>query len=111
MSLGAAKHWLVLRVTAIAAIPLCVWLVWSMVSLADADHAAFTGWLKNPLHAVLMILFVTVNFWHAMLGTHEIIEDYVHDKTLLNLSLKLKCAAFGIIGAVCVLAVVKVAFL
>jgi succinate dehydrogenase / fumarate reductase membrane anchor subunit len=111
MMLSAKNHWIVLRVTAIAAIPLCIWLILNIVGLIGAPYEVFTAWLQSPVNAVLMILFVIVNFYHAALGCHEIIEDYVHNETLKNCSLKLKALAFFIVAAVCVYAIVKVAFL
>lgn len=111
MSMSAKKHWVVLRATAIAAVPLCIWLVYSIVNLAGADYATFTAWLKEPLNAVLLIVTIIVSFYHAMLGVHEILEDYVHAPGLLKVSMKLKALAFIIVGAVCIYSIVKVAFL
>src|SRR5262249_16695284 len=50
--LGAAKegvgHWWAQRLTALALIPLGIWLVASVVRLAGADHAAIALWLGSP---------------------------------------------------------------
>lgn len=70
-------HWMAQRVTAVANIPLVIWLVYSVISLMGADYGAFTYWLSQPLNAVLMILFVTSVFYHAALGLRVVIEDYV----------------------------------
>jgi succinate dehydrogenase / fumarate reductase membrane anchor subunit len=111
MSLSAKNHWLVLRATAIAAIPLCVWLVYSIVDLAGADYVTFTTWLQQPLNAILLIAFIAVSFYHASLGVHEILEDYVHNKNLLCASMIAKKAFFILVGALCIYSIVKVAFL
>ena len=111
MSLSPTKHWIVLRATAIAAIPLCIWFIYSIVDLVGADYATFTAWLKNPVNAVLLIVTIIVSFYHAMLGVHEILEDYVHQPTLLKVSMKLKALAFIVVGTVCVYSIVKVGFL
>lgn len=111
MSLKAKDHWVVLRVTALAAIPMCIWLICSIVHLIGADHATFITWLQSPLNASALILFVLITFYHGMLGVHEILEDYVHAQGLLKFSMTAKCLAFFAVGAVCIYSIVKVAFL
>lgn len=112
--LGSAHHgvghWINQRVTAIANIPLMLWLVWNVVHLAGADYAAFTGWLAQPVNAILMILVIVSTFYHAALGTQVIVEDYVHCEakklaTLIGLKLFFVAA-----GTACVFSVLKVAF-
>ncbi len=108
--LSAKKHWIMLRLTALLNIPLVIWLVYSVVNLAGADYETFTAWLKNPLNAGLMILMIVSVFYHAMLGCHEIIEDYVHAEGVKKMTLAVKTLAFVALGAICVYSVVKVAF-
>jgi succinate dehydrogenase / fumarate reductase, membrane anchor subunit len=98
--LGSARegtgHWFNQRVTALANIPLALWLVVSVLSLAGADHATFVAWLSLPVNAVLMILTLASFFYHAALGTQVIAEDYIHDegtKILTLISLKLGFSA------------------
>lgn len=111
MKLNPKQHWIILRLTAILNVPLVLWLVYNIVDLAGADYATFTSWLKNPVHASLLIVTVISVIYHAMLGVHEILEDYVHAAGLLKMSMMLKCAVFFVVGAVCVYSIVKVAFL
>lgn len=102
------RHWITLRLTALLNVPLVLWLVYSIVSLIGADYYQFTGWLKQPVNAGLMIILIVSVFYHAALGCHEIIEDYVSDEKTKAASLRLKALAFLVAGAVCVGAVVKV---
>ncbi len=111
MALEASKHWMILRLTALASIPLCVWLVLNIVGLIGAPYEVFIAWLQAPVNAALMIIFILVTFYHGMLGVHEILEDYVHAPGILKASMILKCIAFVVVGAVCVFSIVKVAFL
>ncbi|MCC6598598.1 MAG: succinate dehydrogenase, hydrophobic membrane anchor protein [Alphaproteobacteria bacterium] len=80
--LGAAGHgsghWMAQRFTAIANIPLTLWLVYSIITLKGASHEVFVAWLGQPVNAVLMILFLLSVFYHAALGLQVVIEDYVH---------------------------------
>lgn len=111
MFLSAKKHWIVLRLTALAAIPLCIWLVLNIVGLIGAPYEVFMAWLQSPVNAILMIIFIAVTFYHAALGCHEIIEDYVHDEKIKSISLKLKALAFLLVGVVSIYAIVKIAFI
>ncbi|MEP6147601.1 MAG: succinate dehydrogenase, hydrophobic membrane anchor protein, partial [Nisaea sp.] len=57
--LGSAKsglhHWWMQRVPAVALIPLTLWFVASLISLAGAGYAETVAWLSSPIVAVLMI--------------------------------------------------------
>jgi succinate dehydrogenase / fumarate reductase, membrane anchor subunit len=80
--LGAAKsgteHFWQQRVTAIANVPLVLFLLWFIVSHLGATRADVIAGLKNPVVSVLMILALTSIFWHMRLGMQVVIEDYVH---------------------------------
>src|SRR5262249_51775750 len=82
--LGSAKdgthHFIVQRVTAVALIPLVLWLIWFALKLMHADYAHARALVHEPLNAVLSIAFVIALFWHAQLGVQVVIEDYVHTK-------------------------------
>ncbi|MEO1249634.1 MAG: succinate dehydrogenase, hydrophobic membrane anchor protein, partial [Pseudomonadota bacterium] len=81
--LGSAKegvhHWWAQRVTAIALVPLVVWFVVSLISVAGAGHAEVVAWIGNPFVAVLLICLIIAVFHHAQLGMQVIYEDYIHD--------------------------------
>lgn len=80
--LGAAKdgthHWWLQRVTAIALVPLSVWLVFSLQGLSHATLEQTQIWLASPLRALLLLAFIGASAWHAKLGIQVIVEDYVH---------------------------------
>jgi succinate dehydrogenase / fumarate reductase membrane anchor subunit len=101
-------HFIWQRITAIALVPLSLWFVWSILSLATgANQVELIHWLSSGLHASALILLLLAMFYHAKLGIQVIIEDYVHSPaikfTLLLFNL------FGIYGlaAVSILAVLK----
>lgn len=81
--LGSAKegtrHWLAQRITALALIPLTVWLVFSLVSLSLQTHLDFVLWLSHPVSGTLMILFLSVAFHHGQLGIQVVMEDYINN--------------------------------
>ena len=110
LGLGSAKegvgHWWWQRLTAIAIVPLGIWFVLSVVSLAGADHGAAVAWLQSPLNAALFLCFVLAAFWHASLGLQVVVEDYIHTEWLkmaILISIKLLITLFSIMAALLVL--------
>jgi succinate dehydrogenase / fumarate reductase, membrane anchor subunit len=112
--LGSAKegveHWWVQRVTSVALVPLVIWFVFAIPTLAGADHAAFSSWIGQHGNLVLMILLVGVLFHHAQLGLQVVIEDYIHaegTKVASILAVKLLAILCAVSS---VLAMLRVAF-
>lgn len=113
VDLGSAKRgveaWRAERVTAIALVPLSLWLVTSFVSLGSVDQVVFRSWLGKPLSALLMVLLLIVAFRHAALGLEVVIEDYVHSLLKIPLLVATRVLCFAICTAG-VLATLSVAF-
>ena len=109
--LGSAKdgtgHWWAQRLTAVALVPLVVWFVASVVSLAGADQAAVKAWLAHPLAALLMVLFLATGFYHLKLGLQVVIEDYIHGHAIKVALLIANVFACVLLGGGAVLAVLK----
>lgn len=103
-------HWFKQRLTAIANIPLVLWLIYSIVSLRGADFYTFTTWLAEPMNAILMILFILSAFYHAKLGTQVVVEDYIHHEGFKMTKLIGMKLAFLALGVACIFSVMKVAF-
>jgi succinate dehydrogenase / fumarate reductase, membrane anchor subunit len=89
--LGSAKegtaHWWSQRVTAVALIPLTLWLVFSLMSLPALDYDTVRTWLSVPISGFLALLLVAVTAYHSYLGTTVIVEDYVHGNGMKVLTL------------------------
>lgn len=79
--LGSAKqgtlHWWQQRLTAVVLAPLCIWLMISIVSITSLGYDAVTLWIKKPINAVLLLVFILALFHHTQLGVQVVIEDYV----------------------------------
>lgn len=84
--LGSAKegvhHWYAQRASALLLIVLVGWLIYAMVSLANANHAVASAFIGQPLNAAFLILLIVTMLYHAMLGLQVVIEDYVHHPVL-----------------------------
>lgn len=112
--LGSAKdgthHWWLQRVTAIANIPLVIFMVISFVGNVGKSHAEWVAWLKQPLASVLVILFVANFVYHMRLGLQVIVEDYVHDKGTKVASMLVITFACVLIAALSIFSVLRIAF-
>jgi succinate dehydrogenase / fumarate reductase membrane anchor subunit len=105
----AVSHWKLQRITAIANLPLVIWLILSLLHLKGASHDVFITWLAHPIHAILMILFVLSAFLHASLGAQVVIEDYVHCKFMLIAKLVGQKLFFIALAVACLFSILKIA--
>ncbi len=112
--LGAAgngvHHWWVQRLTAIALLPLAIWLLVSLVSLPALDFVTLVSWIGGTWTASLLCVFILTASWHSRLGVQVIIEDYVHDQGLKTTSLVLSGFIHVLLAAFGVFAVLRIAF-
>lgn len=108
--LGTAKsgvsHWWWQRVTAAALVPLAIWLLAALISVAGEGRQALSAWLSNPVASTLMIALIVAMVWHMALGLTVIAEDYLHHEgvkfgavTLIQIG----CAVLAVAGVVSVL--------
>jgi succinate dehydrogenase / fumarate reductase membrane anchor subunit len=111
--LGSAKdgthHFIVQRITALALIPLSIWVIALALALMHADFAHARAIVHHPFAAVWLAAFVIATFWHAQLGLQVVIEDYVHTRWLeisAQVAVKFFCFAAAL---TCVLAIVRIA--
>ena len=104
-----ADLWWLQRVTAVALIPLLIWLVASLVALTGADHARFSAWVASPFNAVALLLAIATAFYHLKVGMDVVIEDYVHSEGLKVASLLFSAFATVLVGAISAFAVLKLA--
>jgi succinate dehydrogenase / fumarate reductase membrane anchor subunit len=112
--LGSAReggeHWIGERVTSVALLLLGTWLIASLLMLPALDYATVREWLRTPLGAVPMALFVITSFVHGLDGLKVVVDDYVHEpgnNFALN-TLLLFLAAGG--AALALFALGKIAF-
>lgn len=101
----AASHWWVQRVSAMALVPLILWLAWALAGGSATDHEALTLWLEAPINLILMILLLIAAFHHAALGLQVIAEDYIHSRARFAViaCIQLACVAGGATGIVATL--------
>jgi len=112
--LGSAKsgthHWWMQRVTSIALLPLTLWFVVSMLSLAGASYAQTRAFLAWPVNAVLMLALIGLTFHHIAAGLQVVVEDYVRKEMQRIAALLVIKGGCWLMALVCAFAVLRVAF-
>ena len=99
---GGVQRW-----TALALIPLGLYFVASILSLATSDQVTAAAWLGSPVPALLTILLLCALLTHAVVGMRSVLDDYVHTRALLVGADLLVRAIAIILGAAGMLAVLK----
>ena len=112
--LGSAKagahHWWAQRLSAIALVPLALWFVASLISVASADYATAVAWLGSPVNSALLVLFIGAAFYHAQLGMQVIFEDYVTTHWLQVTSIILVRFLAILLAVISIIAVLRTAW-
>jgi succinate dehydrogenase / fumarate reductase membrane anchor subunit len=96
------------RVTALANIPLVIFLIVSIVSHIGAGYAELRAYLAQPVVAILMLALVISAAIHMRIGLKEIIEDYVHGEGARLVAILLANVFAMGVGLACVFAIVKI---
>lgn len=109
-NLGPAKtgtgHWWHQRLTALALIPLVLFLVGLLPNMAGASYREFRALMHFPVVSILLFLLVGVGLYHMKLGLQVVIEDYVHHeatKVTLQIALVFVTVLLGVAGLVSIL--------
>jgi succinate dehydrogenase / fumarate reductase membrane anchor subunit len=103
------SHWWIERITALALVPLSVWLIIALLRLPLADYAGVSAWIGAGLNPVLLGLFVLLACWHSHLGVQVVVEDYVHAAAVKTATLLLSSAVHLLLTAAGLYAVLRIA--
>jgi len=96
------------RMTAVANIPLVIFLILAIVTHIGADYGTVRAYLARPLVALAIMALVISASIHMRIGLKEVIEDYVHGEGPKVVALLL-ATFFAIgVGLACVFALVKI---
>ncbi len=108
---GSAKHgvghWITLRATAIALVPLTIFFLATLVAMAGAPHEVARSYFGHPLIAIGYALLIIVGLWHMKLGLAEVVADYIYTEgTKVFFLVLINFFAFAA-GAACLLSIVR----
>ena len=112
--LGSAKsgteHFWMQRVTAIANLPLVIFLIYFILTHLGAPRSEIIMSIKNPLCAVVLVLAMVSILWHMRLGLQVVIEDYVHSEGRKLAALMMINFATFVLGALALYSILKMSF-
>jgi succinate dehydrogenase / fumarate reductase, membrane anchor subunit len=103
-----SAHWWAQRVTAVALVPLGIWFVFLVISLAGASRDVMTARITSPVSLSLMLALVVATFYHMWLGLQVVIEDYVHEERMKLASLLALRGACVLLTLICIISVLKI---
>lgn len=114
IGLGSAKegvgHWWAQRLTAVALVPLGLWLAWSLAVLPELSYATVVAWAGAPWTTILLTLTVIVLAYHSYLGVEVVVEDYVQSGASKLVTLVLSIFAHALLAVSGVYAVLRIGF-
>ena len=96
------------RVTAVANIPLVIFLVLAIVTHLGASYDEMRGFIAKPVVAIALLALIISAAIHMRIGLKEIIEDYVHGEGARVAAILLATFYAVGIGLACTLAIVKI---
>ncbi len=112
--LGSAKsgteHFWQQRMTAIANLPLIIFLVWFVISHLGATRRDVVASVHNPFIGILLALSFVSILWHMRLGMQVVIEDYVHGHGAKLAMLLLNSFFTAALGVAALYAILKMSF-
>lgn len=95
------------RLTAVANIPLIIFLIYTVVTHVGAPYDEVKAYLAQPLVALALLALVINAAIHMRIGLKEIIEDYVHGGAKIIAILLTTFYAVGV-GLASVVAILKI---
>ncbi len=107
MSGKGTTHFEHQRWTAMANVPLVLFLLWFIISHLGATRADVLASVGNPVIAIFLATTMVSVLWHMWLGMQVIIEDYVHDAGAFRLSMMLNALFVAVLGVVSLYAIAK----
>ncbi len=100
--------WWMQRVTAMALVPLGLWLIAAVVFLMDDSYQSVYAWVQSTPNTIGLIVFTLAAFHHAQLGMQVIYEDYLPQEWLKLTAILLTKAVFILLGLAVILAILQI---
>lgn len=107
---SGTNHFWHQRLTAMANIPLVIFLIWLVISVSGASHAEAAAVIKQPLVSVGLLAVMVSFCWHMQLGMQVIIEDYVHSEPARILLLTANVLFSAGVAFLSMFAILKISF-
>jgi len=107
---SGSGHFWYQRVTAVALVPLSIWLIVLLNKALNAPYADTVEWLSSPLNTSAIIAWTVAVVYHAALGVQVVIEDYVSTIPVRHLAIRATNLIFLVLGVAALLAIIIIFF-
>ncbi|WP_026601243.1 succinate dehydrogenase, hydrophobic membrane anchor protein [Methylomonas sp. 11b] len=107
---SGSGHFWYQRVTAVALVPLSIWLIVLLNKALNAPYADTVEWLSSPLNTLAIIAWTVAVVYHAALGVQVVIEDYVSTIPVRHLAIRATNLIFLVLGVAALLAIIIIFF-
>ena len=87
-NIASTRHWIKQRVSSILLIPLTLLFFYNFLNVSTLAYDDVISNYKNPFHFCVAFLFITISIWHFYQGIEVVLEDYIHNIVIRNLTLK-----------------------
>lgn len=103
---SGSGHFWYQRVTAVALVPLSIWLIVLLNKALTAPYADTVEWLSSPLNTLAIIAWTVAVVYHAALGVQVVIEDYVSTIPVRHLAIRATNLIFLVLVVAALLAII-----
>ena len=107
---SGVHHWWIERVTAVALVPLTLWLIFAMLHLLHQPQMVVYAWVARPVNTVLLLALIAMTFHHMQLGIQVVLEDYVAHPAFMMIAILVNKGVALLLGLAAAVAVLKMAF-
>jgi succinate dehydrogenase, hydrophobic membrane anchor protein len=104
------SHWWLQRMSAVLLLPTGLYLLWQFIALDSLAAEVMVQWIKSPLNAGMLLIFMLSAAYHGALGIQVVLEDYINHKGWLLTLRSLTYAAMIVLFFCSVYAVFKLLF-
>ena len=87
-NIESTRHWIKQRISSILLIPLTVLFIYDFLNVAFLPYNEVITNYDNIFNLIIAFLFITISLWHFYQGIEVVLEDYIHNIVIRNLTLK-----------------------
>ncbi len=110
MSNNGTSHFKQQRLTAMANVPMVMFLLWFIVSHLGAARADVVASVGNPVVAILLVATMISMLWHMWLGMQMVIEDYLINSSMFRIAMLANTVFAATMAVLSLYAIYKMSF-
>ena len=87
-NIESTRHWIKQRISSILLIPLTILFIYNFLNVAYLPYNEVITNYDNIFNLIVAFLFIIISLWHFYQGIEVVLEDYVHNIIVRDLTLK-----------------------